>query len=108
MDKMFIFLDSYDSVPIQDAIQVSEEKIDFSDPFKAWLAVLVESLNEMVNNVEAGFNLLQAPPFTTTEIVAMFGDGELSNGILLYDTVLDEYVGMQAGALVKFTTTSYP
>lgn len=32
----------------------------------------------------------------------------VSNGILLYDTTNNVYVGMQNGALVKFTTTAYP
>ena len=32
----------------------------------------------------------------------------VSNGILLYDTTTNVYVGMQNGALVKFTTTAYP
>jgi len=35
-------------------------------------------------------------------------DVTITNGILLYDTTNNVYVGMQAGALVKFTTTAYP
>ncbi len=34
--------------------------------------------------------------------------GDIGNGILLYDTTNNVYVGMQSGALVKFTTTAYP
>ena len=34
--------------------------------------------------------------------------GDIGNGILLYDTTNKVYVGMQNGALVKFTTTAYP
>ncbi len=32
----------------------------------------------------------------------------VSNGILMYDTTTNVYVGMQNGSLVKFTTTAYP
>lgn len=32
----------------------------------------------------------------------------VSNGVILYDTTNNVYVGMQNGVLVKFTTTSYP
>lgn len=35
-------------------------------------------------------------------------DGDIGNGILLYDTTNNVYVGMKSGALVKFTTTTYP
>jgi hypothetical protein len=34
--------------------------------------------------------------------------GDIGNGILLYDTTNNVYVGMQNGALVKFTTSPYP
>lgn len=34
--------------------------------------------------------------------------GAIGNGIVLYDTTQNVYVGMQNGILVKFTTTSYP
>lgn len=34
--------------------------------------------------------------------------GGIGNGILLYDTTNNVYVGKQSGALVKFTTTVYP
>lgn len=32
----------------------------------------------------------------------------VSNGLFIYDTTNNVYVGMQSGALVKFTTTAYP
>jgi hypothetical protein len=32
----------------------------------------------------------------------------VTNGIVLYDTTTNVYVGMQNGALVQFTTTAYP
>lgn len=35
-------------------------------------------------------------------------DGNIGNGILLYDTTNNVYVGMQSGALVQFTTSAYP
>lgn len=33
---------------------------------------------------------------------------DVKNGVLLYDTTNNVYVGMQSGSLVKFTTTPYP
>ncbi len=35
-------------------------------------------------------------------------DGEVGNGLFLYDTTNDVYVGMQSGSLVQFTTSPYP
>lgn len=35
-------------------------------------------------------------------------DADVTNGMLFYDTTNNVYVGMQNGALVKFTTTAYP
>jgi hypothetical protein len=35
-------------------------------------------------------------------------DGSIGNGVILYDTTNNVYVGMQSGSLVKFTTTAYP
>lgn len=34
--------------------------------------------------------------------------GDIGNGILLYDTTNNVYVGMQNGSLVQFTTAAYP
>ncbi len=35
-------------------------------------------------------------------------DLELGNGVFIYDTTTNEYLGIKNGALVKFTTTAYP
>lgn len=95
-----IFLDRIDAAPVLSDV--------FEYPFATWLSVLVNILNEDISDIEEFFNLLQARGYTAAEIASMFSDGELENGMILYDTDNNEYVGIQNNALVKFTTTSYP
>lgn len=95
-----IFLDRIDASPILSDV--------FEPPFASWLAVLVNVLNENIQDIQNAFNLLQARGYTTVEIAAMMTAGTILNGMLLYDTDLNVYVGMQSGALVKFTTSAYP
>lgn len=98
---MSIFLDRIDSVPIASNTQ-------FDPQFLQWLWVLVDALNENISDIQNAFNLLTAIGYSQTQITDMNTAGQLSDGILLYDTTNKEYVGRQAGALVKFTTTAYP
>jgi len=93
-------LDRVDSAPISNR--------DFDPQFLQWIWVLVDSLNENLGDLEGALNLLTAMNYTAVEITDMMTAGKLINGVLLYDSTNDEYVGMQAGALVKFTTTAYP
>jgi hypothetical protein len=95
-----IFLDRIDAAPILGNL--------FEYPFATWLAVLVNAMNENIQDIQNALNLLQARSYTAAEIAAMFTAGDLENGMMLYDSDNDEYVGVQANALVKFTTTSYP
>lgn len=97
---MSIFLDRIDAAPLLDD--------DFSFAYKAWVANLVDSLNEVINDIQNALNLLQASPYTSTEINDMLIAGDLQDGIFLYDTTLNLYVGKESGALVQFTTTPYP
>lgn len=97
---MTIFLDRIDAAPVLGN--------QFEYPFATWLAVLVNVLNENIQDIQNDFNLLQAQSYTSVEIAAMFTAGTLVNGVFLYDSDLNEYVGMQSGALVKFTTSAYP
>jgi hypothetical protein len=97
---MAIFLDRIDSVPLQGE--------DFTFEFNSWVAVLVDTLNENLSDIQNALNLFSAPSYTATEINDMLVAGTLANGILLYDTTNNVYVGMQSGSLVKFTTTAYP
>ncbi len=98
---MAIFLDRIDAVPVASNTQ-------FDPQFLQWLWVLVDALNENWRDIQNAFNLLTAMSHTQTEITDMDLAGQLVNGVLLYDTTNDVYVGRQAGALVKFTTTPYP
>ncbi len=97
---MALFLDRIDSAPIINS--------DFDAQFLQWLWVLVDSLNENISDIQDSFNLLTAMSYTATQIASMESDGLLSNGVLLYDTINNVYVGRQNGSLVKFTTTAYP
>lgn len=98
---MSVFLDKTDSVPIA-------SNTEFDAQFLQWLWVLVDTLNENWTDIQNAFNLLTAQGYTQTQIADMESAGQLGNGVLLYDTTNDEYVGKQAGVLVKFTTTAYP
>lgn len=98
---MTIFLDRVDAVPIASNTQ-------FDTQFTQWLWVLVDTLNENWLDIQGALNLLTAMSYTSAEILVLEGAGQLGNGVLLYDTDNDLYVGRQAGSLVKFTTTPYP
>jgi hypothetical protein len=98
---MSIFLDRVDSSPLANIN-------DFNYQFIQWLWVLVDALNENMSDIQNAFNLLTAISYTQTQITDMQTAGQLSNGVILYDTTNNLYVGRQAGSLVKFTTTAYP
>lgn len=98
---MAIFLDRIDSVPIA-------SNTEFDPQFLQWLWVLVDALNENMSDIQNSFNLLTAIGYTQTQITDMNTDGLLNNGVLLYDTTNNVYVGRESGALVKFTTAAYP
>lgn len=97
---MTIFLDRIDAAPIINS--------DFDMQFLQWLWVLVDSLNENINDIQNAFNFLTAPNYTAAEIVTLEADGLLGDGIFLYDTTNNVYVGKQSGSLVQFTTAAYP
>ena len=98
---MAIFLDRIDAVPIASNTQ-------FDPQFLQWLWVLVDTLNEDINDIQALFNLFTTNSYTQTEITDMNTAGQLSDGVFLYDSTNNVYVGRQGGSLVKFTTTAYP
>ena len=155
---MTFALDRIDSAPI-----VSQ---DFDPQFLQWLWVLIDTLNEIIGDLEGAINFLTAPnlallqetvtltsginTFTVADgsiyrvgyqvigtgipngsnitsivtntitisnnasasgaenLVFIPVQGDIGNGILLYDTNTNVYVGMQNSALVQFTTSAYP
>lgn len=98
---MAIILDRIDAVPLN--------ADGFSHEFKAWLAVLTDSLNAVIQQIESFIAFLNAPEYTSAQITALnAATPTLPNGIILYDSDLNVYVGKEAGSLVKFTTTPYP
>ncbi len=97
---MSLFLDRIDSAPILDK--------EFDAQFLQWLWVLVDTLNEDISDIQNALNLLTAMSYTAAEIAQMESDGDLVDGVLLYDTNNNVFVGKQSGALVKFSTVAYP
>lgn len=97
---MTIFLDRIDAAPIANSA--------FDPQFLQWIWVLVDSLNENIGDIQNAFNLLTAMSYTQTQITDMDSAGQLSDGVLLYDSDNNVYVGRENGSLVKFTTTAYP
>ena len=97
---MTLFFNRVDSVPIS--------KNDFPYEFNQWLGILVDTLNEFIGDVQDDLNLLTPQSYTSVQIAQLLSDGALNNGVILYDSTLNLYVGMESGALVKFTTTPYP
>ena len=98
---MAIFLERVDSSPVQGN--------EFSFEFSSWVANLVDSLNEFIQEVETLFNEDFGPQgYTTAEITAMAPNAR--DGVIWYctDHVPPVYVGKISGALVKFTTAAFP
>jgi hypothetical protein len=95
-----LFLDRIDSVPIANSA--------FDPQFLQWLWVLVDSLNENIGDIENSINFPYATSYTATQIASFQSDGTLNDGVILYDTTNNEYVGRISGVLVKFSTTAYP
>jgi len=97
---MALFLDRIDAAPLAGN--------EFTFEFNQWVANTVDSLNEVINDIQNDINLFVANSYTATQITDLFTAGQLTNGIILYDTTNNVYVGMQSGTLIKFTTTPYP
>lgn len=94
---MTVFLERVDSVPVVN--------VDLPMPLLQWMAVLVDSLNEALAEIQDNINLNTAQSYTAAEIAALTN---LPDGVILYDTTNNEYVGKVSGSLVKFTVTPYP
>ncbi len=96
-----IFLNRIDASPIANST---------FDPhfFLQWLWILVDSLNETLGDIESAFNIFTLVSYTQAQIIAMNTAGNLEDGVILYDSTANVYVGRQSGSLVKFTTTAYP
>ena len=91
-----------------DGCPLQEDQLTFE--LKSWLAVTGDTINSSFTGIETALNLLTAQSMTQAQIIALSTSVPpgITNGILLYDTTNNVYVGMQNNALVKFTTTSYP
>jgi hypothetical protein len=97
---MAITLDRIDSAPILNN--------DFDSQFSQWLWVLIDTLNENLTDIQNALNVLSASNYTAAQISNLYTAGILPDGIVLYDTTNNEYVGKISGTLVKFTTAAYP
>lgn len=97
---MTIFFDRIDSAPLANN--------EFSFDFNQWISVLVDTLNEVIISVQNAFNLLHAQSYTAAEISNLNSSGQINDGVILYDSTNNVYVGKISGILVKFVTASYP
>jgi len=97
---MSIFLDRIDSAPIANS--------DFDMQILQWIWVLVDTLNENIGDIQNAFNLFIANSYTDVEITNLDLSGQLLNGVILYDSVNNVYVGKQNGSLIKFDVSPYP
>jgi hypothetical protein len=103
---MPLFLDRIDAAPLQDD--------DFSFSFNSWVSTTVDSLNEIIIDIQNQFNGIGTPygPVTLTQaqIITLNTAGLLSDGVLIYctDHIPPCYVGRISGALVQFSTTAFP
>lgn len=101
-----VFFDKIDAAPLQDE--------DFSFSFNAWTANTVDSLNEIIDDVQGQFNGVGTPygptRLTQAEIETLDTDGLLDDGVFIYCTDHSPpcYVGRISGALVQFTTAAFP
>lgn len=73
---MATFLQRIDAAPIQGT--------NFPVFFQQWLAVLVDTLNEMIGTTQGAINVNVAPSFTTAQITTLAMTA--SNGTFWYDT----------------------
>lgn len=97
---MTVFLNRIDAVPLA--------ADPFSDEYKAWVTVLVDSLNSVISRVEESLNTLVVPSLTSAEIIA--ASANAANGTIWYavDGTPPNLVALIDGSLVQFTTTPFP
>ena len=84
-----ITLDRIDSVPLL--------ADDFSYQFKAWLSVLVDTLNEIMGQLEIESNQVQAPHYTTAQIATLALTDP--NGSLYYNTTTNHLYALINGVV---------
>lgn len=80
---------------------------EFSPDFNQWLSVLIDTLNELIRQLESSINF-PSSNYTAIEIAAFEAQGLLVDGVVLYDTTNNVYVGRQSGVLVSFSMGTYP
>ncbi len=87
---MAIFLQRVDSAPLQGT--------DFPVFFQQWLAVLVDTLNEIIKTTQGAINVNVAPSFTTVQITTLATTA--SNGTFWYDTTTNQLKAKVNGVVV--------
>lgn len=96
---MTVFLDRVDAAPLSNT--------NFTFEYMQWVSVLVDSLNEVLQEIQDNLNLNTSQSYTASQITALNVAG-LPDGVILYDTDNNVYVGKENGALVQFDTSPYP
>jgi hypothetical protein len=96
---MTVFLDRVDAAPLSNT--------NFTFEYMQWVSVLVDSLNEVLEEIQDNLNLNTSQSYTAAQITALNAAG-LPDGVILYDTDTNVYVGKENGTLVQFDTSPYP
>ena len=97
---MTVALERVNNVPLYD-------KDESNTDMGRWLLTVVDSLNTTIGEIETTLNAnVVVKSFTQVEITNMAAS--LVDGVLLYDTTNNVYVGRENGALRQFTTSSWP
>lgn len=86
---MIVFLEKIDAAPLADD--------DFSFSFNSWIAVMIDTLNEDLSNIQNQLNGLGTATFITTKtsaqitaLIAMNALPVLPVGALWYDTTINK------------------
>lgn len=101
-----LFLDRIDAAPLDNE--------EFTYPFNAWVANTIDSLNEIIIDIQNQFNGIGVAfgptKLTQAQITSLNGLGLLDDGVFIYctDHIPPCYVGKISGALVQFSTTAFP
>ncbi len=101
-----IFLDRIDAAPLDNE--------QFSYVFNAWVSNTIDSLNEVIVDIQDEFNGVGIPygptRLTQAQIVNLNALNQLEDGVFIYciDHIPPCYVGRISGALVQFTTAAFP
>lgn len=91
---MSVFLERVNSAPLSNS--------GFTFEFNSWVSILVDTLNEVIANIQDEINRydngLYAPQFTTAQITTLAATA--ANGTMWYDTTTNQLKAKVNGVVV--------